>query len=240
MTRESVSNSLIFAFICALAILYVVLVCMMFVKKSFTRANELGIPKEKLMSIVKSTAVFSVLPSLPILVVFLAMVPGLGKFLPWFRLSVIGDIFYETACANETAKAMGYTTYTDPTITADAFGSFVWTMSIAVLFLLLFNVIFLKKYVTSINNVSSKKSNIPAAVIISAMTIGVLGAFSGSQLVQAIFKPEIAFAFAASLITAILLEKYLHKKPSEFLKNFAFSLSMIVGMAAAIAAKMVI
>ena len=57
------------------------------------------------------------------------MVPGLGKFLPWLRLSVIGDIFYETTCANETAKAMGFLSYTDPSITADAFGSFVWTMT---------------------------------------------------------------------------------------------------------------
>ena len=43
------------------------------------------------MKVVKSSALFSVVPSLPIIISYMILMPVLGKFFAWLRLSVIGS-----------------------------------------------------------------------------------------------------------------------------------------------------
>ena len=55
----------------------------------------------------RSSAIFSIIPSLPIIVSYLLLVPALGRYFPWLRLSVVGSAVYETMVANMAAEAFG-------------------------------------------------------------------------------------------------------------------------------------
>lgn len=92
----SVANSPVMAAFCGLAILVVLVQAAIFFRTAWKRALELGFEKRDLMKVVKSSALFSVVPSLPIIISYMILMPVLGKFFAWLRLSVIGSASYET------------------------------------------------------------------------------------------------------------------------------------------------
>ena len=51
---------------------------------------------------------------------YLLLVPSLGRYFPWLRLSVVGSAAYETMVANMAAEALGLESITVPDIPADA------------------------------------------------------------------------------------------------------------------------
>ena len=57
-----------------------------FFRVAWKRALELGLTRQELMKVVKSSAVFSIVPSLPIIISYMILLPALGKFFPWLRL----------------------------------------------------------------------------------------------------------------------------------------------------------
>ena len=89
-----VANSSVMAVFCGLAILVVLVQAVLFFRTAWKQALQLGFTKSDLMKVVKSSAVFSVVPSLPIIISYMILLPALGKFFPWLRLSVIGSATY--------------------------------------------------------------------------------------------------------------------------------------------------
>ena len=78
--------------------------CIFFILKAFREAKRLNMDKEVLKKTVISSALFTVLPSISILVGIFALAGQLGIPLPWIRLSVIGALHYETIAASEALK----------------------------------------------------------------------------------------------------------------------------------------
>ena len=112
----SVANSPVMAAFCGLAILVVLVQAAIFFRTAWKRALELGFEKKDLMKVVKSSALFSVVPSLPIIISYMILMPVLGKFFAWLRLSVIGSASYETLAANMAVTSpVSYTHLTLPT-----------------------------------------------------------------------------------------------------------------------------
>ena len=104
----SVANSPVMAAFCGLAILVVLVQAAIFFRTAWKRALELGFEKKDLMKVVKSSALFSVVPSLPIIISYMILMPVLGKFFAWLRLSVIGSASYETLAANMAVTSLGF------------------------------------------------------------------------------------------------------------------------------------
>ena len=100
-----VANSPVMFIFCALAILVVLVQAVIFFRTAWKRALEMGFTKGELMKVVKSSAIFSIVPSLPIIISYMILLPALGKFFPWLRLSVIGSATYETLAANMAVTA---------------------------------------------------------------------------------------------------------------------------------------
>ena len=97
---SNVANSPVMAIFCGLAILVVLVQAVVFFRVAWRQALEMGLSKADLMKVVKSSAVFSVVPSLPIIISYMILLPALGKIFPWLRLSVIGSATYETLAAS--------------------------------------------------------------------------------------------------------------------------------------------
>ena len=88
---------------------------------AFRRGKELNMTTTEMKEAARSSAIFSIIPSLPIIVSYLLLVPALGRYFPWLRLSVVGSAAYETMVANMAAEALGLESITVPNIPADIF-----------------------------------------------------------------------------------------------------------------------
>ena len=91
----------------------VVAFCVLFYLKTRKRALELGVKKASLDKVVKSTILFTFVPSLAIAVGLFALVGVVG--VPWatLRLSIIGSLNYELNSANIAVGTLGYASVAD-------------------------------------------------------------------------------------------------------------------------------
>ena len=106
MTSDFKSDKLMFM-IAAAVIVFVIVQSVFFIAKSWKRAKELGISESTLKSTVTSSALFTVAPAISILATVFVLANALGIVLPWIRLSVIGNLAYETTAAQTTLDYWG-------------------------------------------------------------------------------------------------------------------------------------
>ena len=116
-------------------ILFVLGQSVFFLVKAWKRGKELGIDAKKLRDSVTSSALFTVPSALSVLATVIALAPALGLVVPWVRLSVLGNITYETVAATEAIKAAGVETgiieaITDP----EVFAAVAWVMTLGICF----------------------------------------------------------------------------------------------------------
>lgn len=75
--KEIISSPLLLALVAG-GLIYIVLFSLAYLKKAYKRCLELGISEEKLKKVIKSSLVFSIVPSLSIVVGLFALIPVLG------------------------------------------------------------------------------------------------------------------------------------------------------------------
>ncbi len=85
----------------------VLIMAVVFLRKSWIRANELGYTHDQLKDVVKSSLSFSLVPSIAIVVGFFSLAAMLGVPWPWYRLSVIGSVAYEIMAADMALSSIG-------------------------------------------------------------------------------------------------------------------------------------
>lgn len=164
-------------------IAFVVAQSVFFLVKSLKRARELGIEKETLRTTMISSAMFTVAPAISILATVIVLANALGIVLPWIRLSVIGNLAYETTAAQSALDFWGDSlrnTVTDP----QKFATISWAMtlgSIAPLILLPFLCKKLQKKVGETVNKSEKSKKFGDAVSAAAF-IGIVMAFVSREI----------------------------------------------------------
>lgn len=224
-----VANSSVMAIFCGLAIVVVLIQAVVFFRTSWRRALEFGMTKSDLMKVVKSSAVFSIVPSLPIIISYMILLPSLGKFFPWLRLSVIGSATYETLAANMAVTSFGFESLGSADFSPDVFGSLLWVVTLGISLSSLSSLL-LKKYDVKMQSVTTGSSNSFGKVIPNIMFLGMMATLSAPYLVDVTNFPSVA-AIAVSACVMIGLGNLGKRVPA--LKEFAFSLSMIAGMAAA-------
>ena len=79
-----IANSGWMAILCGIVIIFVMVQSALFFRAAWRRSEELGIDKEARKKIVKSSAVFSIVPSLPILISYVILMSALGRFFRGF------------------------------------------------------------------------------------------------------------------------------------------------------------
>ena len=82
-------------------------VCFVFLIKSYRAGLKLGMDKAVLKKTITSSATFTLLPSISILLGVIALSGSLGVPFSWLRLSVIGSLQYELNVAEIAAQSTG-------------------------------------------------------------------------------------------------------------------------------------
>ena len=226
MTHLKLANSPLMAVLCGLTILIVLLQPVIFMAAAFKRGKELNMTKEEMKEAARSSAIFSIIPSLPIIVSYLLLVPALGRYFPWLRLSVVGSAVYETMVANMAAEAFGLESITAGEIPVDVFVFILFVVTIGILGGNIFNVFFLKSYDKKVESLKSGNAAL-VPIITTAMFLGMYGTMAAPHLTNFSSLPAVA-AILVSGVTAIGVNKLAAGRKK--LKEFAFPLSMLVGM----------
>ena len=217
-----------------LCIAVVIVQSIVFLKKAWKRALELGYSKEKLNKIVKSSIVFTIAPAIAIGIGIITLAPTLGIPLPWLRLSVVGSIVYELSAADTAASAMGISL--GQKLTAQQFTTIAFTMTTGIITGLILIPLFCKKTVTGISNVGMKDKKW-GEHFSNALFYGLIATFVGQGLsgvtVSASGRVQ-ALVLLISALVMCLCGLLRGKFKWKWINDYALPICMVVAMACAI------
>lgn len=218
-----------------LCIVVVIVQSAVFLKKAWKHSLELGISKEKLKEIAKSSIVFTIAPAIGIGIGIITLAPTLGIPLPWLRLSVVGSIVYELSAANTAAGAMGLTLGAS-SLTAQQFTTIAFTMTIGIITGIILIPAFCKKTVSGLSSVGMKDKKW-GEHFSNALFYGLIATFVGQGLSGVTVNAAGRVQALVLLVSAIVMGLcgFLRGKfKLKWINDYALPICMIVSMAAAI------
>lgn len=240
-------NSGQFYLIVALVLTYITIMCVVFLVKSYRAGIKIGMDKAVLRKTIISSATFTLLPSISILLGVIALSGTLGVPLSWLRLSVIGALQYELNVAEIAAQSIGLSGLRLDQMNIEAFITIALVMTVGILGGLFFTIFFLKQYLKKIQSKPKKaESGKPGfgAHATTAMFIGLCGTYIGAYIGKAIPRKgsdimPILVALVAAGAMAVF-EFLIQKKNKAVLENFSLAASMLIAMAAAVGFGMIL
>ena len=245
-------------------ILFVLGQSIFFLVKAYKQGQALGLDKSKLRNAITSSALFTIPSALSILATIIALVPALGPVIPWVRLSVIGNLMYETTAAEAAMEAFGHeggmaVAVSDP----EVYAGVAWVMTLGICFSLVI-LPFVAKPLHKKLLQAGKKEDAPKAEAAAdapadgkkkrslngfinnfatpAIFIGLIGAFIARAIIGS-GKPETfgdgagvlsIITLVVAVVVSILLEVMAKKLKLTWLEPFVMPIGMIIAMIAAI------
>ena len=229
---------------CVLA--FITLMCVVFLVKSYRAGIKIGMDKKVLRQTIVSSATFTLLPSISILLGVIALSGKLGVPFSWLRLSVIGALQYELTVAETAAQALGL----EGVKAVSNMGEFVTialVMTVGILGGVICCLFFLKGYLKKVNRTPKKETTGKpgfGAFATTAMFVGLCGAYIGAYVGEAVtgkvvegvgtqrnFMPLIVALISAAVMA--IFEYFIQKKDKKVLENFSLAASMLVAMVGA-------
>ena len=247
--------------------IFVTIGSLVFIIQSYKDAKKIGMDKNILKKTIISSAIFTILPSISILIGVVALSNCIGIPLPWIRLTVIGALHYEGTAVNVTYGAVNLANLTEA-----QFVTIAAVMTLGIISGPIYCLFGFKTYdkkvlskthdldkveenveqETNTENVKPKKERKFGAMLFDIVFIGMICAFLAIEtakyfnpkkdytgiMQESTYYPIIAIVFAfGGMALCDLIEKKLKQK---WIGNFALGFSMILGMAAAIVAQLII
>ena len=230
--------------ICGGIVAFVALICIVFLVRAWKAGLALGMDPVKLKRVVVSSATFSALPSVGILLGVIALSGSLGTPWPWLRLSVIGALHYETQVAQAAAEQVGMKSLSAAEMTPQGFATIALLMSLCIIWGIVLSIFFNKRYTRRLSSASGGKGAAGFGdAAMTAMFIGLVSAYLGSYLGGFISSNGLFTCsgdwtpLAVAVVSAgvMALFSYLaEKKHVTWVENFSIAGSMLAGMAAAV------
>lgn len=240
------ANAGMFYLIVGLVLAFVTVMCFVFLIKSYKAGIELGMDKKELKKVITSSATFTLLPSISILLGVVALSGSLGVPFSWLRLSVIGSLQYELQVAEIAATALGLLGLSE----IENMGQFVTialVMTAGILGGIICCIFFLKKYLGKISSKPKKEETGEKKPSFgdhatTAMFVGLCAAYIGSYVGKVMpgqyhdYMP--LFTAGVAAVVMAVFEFLIQKKNMKALENFSLAASMLVAMAIAVIFKM--
>lgn len=233
--------------ICGGIILFVAIVCVIFMLRAYRAGIKIGMDRAKLRRTLTSSVTFSILPSVGILLGVIALSGSLGTPWPWLRLSVIGALHYETQVAQAASEQVGMKSLSAQEMTPEGFATIALLMSVCIMWGMILSFFLNKAYLKKLSGNTEKKAD-PGnkgfgdhAMV--AMFIGLVSAYIGSYI-GGFVSGEGIFTFKGdltpvivSVISALAMSVFIYlaeKRNMVWLESFSIAGSMLIGMLAAI------
>ena len=234
-------NSGVFYLIAAAVLGFITIMCFVFLIRSYRTGLKIGMDKKILKKTITTSATFTLLPSISILLGVIALSGTLGVPFSWLRLSVIGALQYELNVAEIAAQSVGLSGLQLGELTIGAFVTIGLVMTFGILGGVVCCIFFLKKYLNKVQKAPKKETNGKpgfGAHATTAMFVGLCAAYIGSYIGKAVPREgsdvlPLLVAFVAACAMAVF-EYFIQKKGKTVLENFSLAASMLIAMAAAV------
>ena len=231
-TITRIGGSGIVFILCLIPIIGTWIQSILFLRKGIKEASRIGIEKTKLNKVMSNSAIFSILPTLPIILTLGPLMKVLGKYIPWLRLSVIGNAAYEGIAADMALKSYGLGGLGEAVINDPAFVSIVFAMTIGIMMSPILTVFALKKFDKKLKGLQSKKDGF-ATIGFSALFVGLLSVLAVPIATNT--KNVVGILTVAVSGVAVLgLEQIAKVTGKSVIKDFSFPIAMLIGMISAI------
>ena len=236
-------------------LLFIAVMCVVFMVKSYRAGIAIGMDPKVLKRAMTSSATFTVLPRVSILVGVIALSGSLGVPISWLRLSVVGALQYELNVAEIAATAMGLSGLKVTEMNVTVFVTVVMVMTVGIMGGVLCSIFGLKAYLGKIKGkkkTASENGKIETTEVTKtedtpkkpgfgayatvAMFIGLCSAYIGSYVGSFVRLDNYMPLFTALISAAVMavFEYFTVKKGKAWLDNFSVATSMLVGMIAAV------
>lgn len=229
--KEIIQSPLLLTLV-SIGLIYILGFSLVYLKKAYSRCLEMGITKEELKKVIKSSVVFSIVPSLSIVVGLFALISVLGVVWSWWRLSVIGSLSYESLISSSVSTALGFSSNAEmlANATGREFGVVMILMSIGMLSGFFILIPFGKKLSMSVNkteNSSTWKYVLSGTFMLCLFAVYVPVLLFGDTIQAAVM--------LTGLVIAVGLGILAQKSPKlRWLGDFIMAFSMIGGMISSI------
>ena len=203
----------------AILISYVLFESVVIYRKAYQRGLELGMSKTQLNETTRSSAIFSIVPSLPILIGLVTMIPLFGNVvIPWIRLSVIGSVSYETYAASQIKLAAGVSSLTE---NLQVYSTAIWTMTLSILSGMIILIFFYKQYTNKLEAIKRKNQRW-SELLIAALFMGLVGTIGAQQMTMGGYNAMALFiSIAIMAVLALISRKF------KWMEEFALPVSML-------------
>lgn len=228
-------NSAYLYIIGAVIAVFVMAQSVFFLVRAVRRGKQLGISTKLMKDAAVSSATFSIVPSVPIVLAMITLAATIGAPFSWIRLSVIGSMSYETVAAASVADAAGQ-------MSINVFAGIMWVMTIGILSGPIFNLFGFKKYQSKIEEIG-KRSPKWSKILIDALFMGIIAVMGGQFIAKGIaaftgFGAAGIVNGQAQLLTlltgAVLMGLFgviIKATKAKWLENFALPVSMVGAIA---------
>ena len=233
-------NSGTFYLIVALILGFVVAMCVIFLVKSYKAGIKLGMDEKVLKQIITSSATFTLLPSISILLGVVALSGTLGVPFSWLRLSVIGSLQYELNVAEIAATGAGLTGLKIDELNVGVFVTIALVMTAGIVGGIVCCLFLLRKYLAKVSAKPKKTEGGESkpgfgAHATNAMFVGLCAAYIGAYVGGAIHTDYMPlFVAGVAAVIMAIFEYLIQKKDMKVLENFSLAASMLIAMAAAV------
>lgn len=248
MNILSLLNSAPMYAICGGIIAFVAVVCAVFMVRAYRAGLAMGIDRVKLKRAITSSATFSLLPSVGILLGVIALSGSLGTPWPWLRLSVIGALHYETQVAQAAAEQVGMSSLSAAEMTPSGFATIALLMSVCIMWGMVLSIFFNKRYLGKLGGGRKGSGGTGFGdTAMTAMFIGLVSAYIGSYIGGFVSGGGL-FSFSGSfmplivvVVSGLVMAGFIYlakKKKLAWVESFSIAGSMLIGMAAAVVVKL--
>lgn len=236
-------------------VVFVLVGCLFFIYRAYKEAKENNMNPKVLKEVAFNSAVFTLLPSISILIGVVALSGSLGIPLPWIRLTVIGALHYEGAAAQAVIDAFKTLGITE--INNEVFVTIAVVMTLGILTGPIYCLFGFKAYDKKVLAKAKVQNDEPAegevkekpkknfgSVLFNAVFIAMISSFlavdfaklknigDASATPMTSFTPTIVIIVTFAVMGVFdFIEKKFNQK---WLSSFSLGLSMIVGMAVAV------
>lgn len=231
MNFFDIANGKLLYILVSMVIVYILIQSYIFLKMSLNRAKEIGISKSIIKNIIKSSAVFTIVPSIAIVLGLAALAPSIGIPWSWLRLSVIGSVSYELMAANMASTSLGFSSLSQASASGpNALGVIMFAMSTGVAGGMIMDMLFIKKVNTTVTKFRAKSGEfgiVALSVLFSAVLVVFIAPVFGKGTVYIL-------TFLSSMIIVLIQGIIIKKYKITWLKNFVLAFSLLLGMCSSV------
>ena len=250
---EKIANSWWMYLLGVFVVIFVLAGSLFFILKSYKDAKQLNMDTKVLKKTIINSAVFTILPSISILIGVVTLSGVLGIPLPWIRLTVIGALHYEGVAANSAYE--GITSLSE--LTSVQFVTIAFVMTIGILSGPLYCLFGFKSYDKKIlskakgdepveENANKTEENkkpkknfgdvlfnaVFIAMICSFLAVDVAKVFDKNQGAVKNYVPIVVIV--TTFLSMFILDILQKKLKWKWLASFDLGLSMLIGMTVAV------